>query len=415
MFVKTAKQIEATKLHASNATYVMLYGGARSGKTFITMRNIVIRALKYKSRHAVLRLRFSHVKTSVVLDTFPKVMDLCFKNVQYKLNKQDFYVSFSNGSEIWFAGLDDKQRTEKILGNEYSTIYLNECSQMSYYSVNMAMTRLAQQTSLKNKMFFDCNPPSKSHWTYRLFIEKKNPTDDKLLENPENYNHLLLNPVDNLENIGENYQEILRSLSHKQRRRFEFGEFVDNTEGALFSLELIIKAQSIEKFENCGRTIVAVDPAVTNSENSDFTGIVVLESDGKRANILADYSVKGSPDLWAQTVINAYNKHKANYIVVETNQGGDLITSVLKARDANIMIKKVHASKGKFARAEPIVSLYEQFRIFHEKGLEKLESEMTEYVPHLSKKSPDRLDALVWGLTSAIIDNRSFEPVLLKW
>lgn len=413
-FIKTAKQIEATRLDASNATYVMLYGGARSGKTAIRVRNIILRGLKVKSRHVILRQTYTNVKRSVMLDTFPKIMGLAFPGVSFKMNKNDSYAVFGNGSEIWFGGLDEKQR-EKILGNEYSTVYLNECSEIAYPSFEIAMTRLAEKTSLKNKMYLDCNPPSKSHWTYKMFIEKKNPKDNTFLDNPGNYPHLLMNPADNLINISDGFQDILGSMSIRERKRFEFGEFTDDTEGSLWDLDLIIKAQAREPVEKCSFTIVAVDPAVTNNEDSDLTGIVVLESNGREANILADYSLKASPDNWAQVVINAYNQHSANYIVVETNQGGDLVTSILRSKNVNMHVKKVHASKGKFARAEPVLALYEQGKIHHGKNLSKLEEEMTEYVPHLSKKSPDRLDALVWGLTSAIIDNRTFNPVLLKW
>ena len=130
-FALTAKQDEARDLFGSEAMYYLLYGGARSTKTFTLIRLVIVRALAAPgSRHAVLRFRFNHVKLSVILDTFPKVMELCFPDMTYVLSKSDWYVTFPNGSEIWFGGLDDKERTEKILGNEYATIFLNECSQI---------------------------------------------------------------------------------------------------------------------------------------------------------------------------------------------------------------------------------------------------------------------------------------------
>src|SRR5690242_16680787 len=108
---------------ASDATNIMLFGGSRSGKTFLTVRNVMMRAIKAPgSRHLIARFRFNHVKASIILDTFPKVMKLCFPQVTYNLNKSDWYVTLPNGSEIWFAGLDDKERTEKILGLEFVTI-----------------------------------------------------------------------------------------------------------------------------------------------------------------------------------------------------------------------------------------------------------------------------------------------------
>ena len=131
VFEFTEKQLEAMKIIAGQATHVMLYGGSRSGKTFLHVRNIILRALKAPdSHHCILRFRFNHLKASVILGTFPKVMKLCFPDVEYVLSKTDWYVKFPNGSELWFGGLDEKERTEKILGQEYSTILFNESSQI---------------------------------------------------------------------------------------------------------------------------------------------------------------------------------------------------------------------------------------------------------------------------------------------
>lgn len=176
-FKLTPRQTEATQLLGSEATHCMLYGGSRSGKTFALVRALLIRALAHKSRHAILRYRFNHIKASIIYDTLPKVLELCFPGVAEKsrLDKTDWFYMLPNGSEIWFGGLDDKERTEKILGQEYATIYLNECSQIPWQSRCMAMTRLAQNTPLRLKAYYDCNPPSAAHWTYRVFVEKRDP------------------------------------------------------------------------------------------------------------------------------------------------------------------------------------------------------------------------------------------------
>src|SRR5579859_6381325 len=134
-FKPTAKQVEALKVLALPATHLMLFGGSRSGKTFIDLRSIATRALAAAgSRHAVLRFRFNHVKASIVHDTFPKMMGICYPDVPYRLDKTDWFAQLPNKSEIWFGGLDDTARTEKILGQEYATVYFNECSQIPYSS-----------------------------------------------------------------------------------------------------------------------------------------------------------------------------------------------------------------------------------------------------------------------------------------
>src|SRR3569833_1876912 len=129
------------QLCGSDATHIMAYGGSRSGKTFGFIRIMLIRALAHKSRHAALRYRFNHIKTSIIKDTMPKVLELCLPGVmeKSKLDMTVWYLELPNGSEIWFGGLDDKERTEKILGQEYASIYLNECSQIPWASRNMAM------------------------------------------------------------------------------------------------------------------------------------------------------------------------------------------------------------------------------------------------------------------------------------
>ena len=185
-FVLTVKQEEAQEVLAGTATHGMLFGGSRSGKTFLLVYDVVLRAMKaQKSRHAILRYRFNHIKASIILDTFPKVMELCFPGVTYILSKTDWYASLPNGSEIWFGGLDDKERTEKILGQEYATMYFNECSQIPQSSHDIAMTRLSQLAEttpgkfLTPRAFYDMNPTNKMHWAYKMFIQKINPETPK--------------------------------------------------------------------------------------------------------------------------------------------------------------------------------------------------------------------------------------------
>ena len=179
-FVSTAKQLEAEALMGGEAQHILLVGGSRSGKTAQIVKQIIVRALAAPhSRHAILRFRFNHVKASIVHDTFPKVMSLRFPGVEYRVDKTDWFAQMPEGSQIWFGGLDDKERTEKVLGQEYATIALNEASQIPWASRNLAVTRLAQNVNqvvtnkpLRLKMYYDENPPDKGHWTYKMFMQK---------------------------------------------------------------------------------------------------------------------------------------------------------------------------------------------------------------------------------------------------
>lgn len=404
-FVKTAKQCELTRLQGA-FMFVMAYGGSRSGKTFAILRNIVIRACKTRSRHLVARYRFNHVKQSIVLDTLPKMMDLCFPGLPYKINKQDWFAILPNGSEIWFGGLDDKERVDKILGNEYSTIFLNECSQISWDAATTVMSRLAQKTSLVNRMFFDCNPIGQNHWTYTVFILGQDPKTKEPVANFELYGNMQINPVDNLINLPEMYVKTLECLPKRQRERFLDGRFLKDVEGALWTDEMIEAAKAKKQGEVI-KTVIAVDPSVSHNAGSDECGIVVCSVDENREGIVHDdLSGSYSTKTWAQRVVNAYHKYDANCVVAEVNQGGDLVKDAIQNLDPAIKVITVHASKGKFARAEPISMLYEQHRVSHEKTLLELESEMTEWVPENTKQSPNRIDALVWGLYHLITKHK---------
>lgn len=232
-FKKTAKQVEAIK---NLVLYYMcaLYGGSRSGKTFIIIYALIVRASKTKSRHVVIRKTFNAVKRAIVFDTLPKVMALCFPKLPYDLNKTDWFITLPNGSEIWFAGLDDKKRAEKILGMEFSTLYFNEASELDYSSIQIAISRLAEKNSLRKKIWFDFNPPNKTHWSYWLFMKKLDPLENEPIEEPELYGHLLMNPRDNLDNIDENYIKILERMPEKDRERFLNGIFGDSDDGAAY-------------------------------------------------------------------------------------------------------------------------------------------------------------------------------------
>jgi PBSX family phage terminase large subunit len=258
VFKKTAKQEEATQLMASSAKHIAMLGGSRSGKTFIIVRNILIRAAKVKSRHVSLRQTFNSAKVSIFLDTLPKVLDLCFKDMPIQWNKSDHYITLPNGSEYWIGGLDDDKRVEKILGREFSTIHFNEITQMNYKSVQLALSRLAEKNILSKKALYDFNPNLRSHWSYGQFIKKINPVDNEPIINPSDYAWIKMNPSDNLANIDDDYLQLLQSLPERERTRFLNGDFTDDSDGQAyyaFNQDQHIKPVS----KQCGTIFVGMD------------------------------------------------------------------------------------------------------------------------------------------------------------
>lgn len=412
----TPRQQEAQTILAGDATHNMLFGGSRSGKTFLFVRNVCMRALKApNSRHAIMRFRFNAVKSSVVMDTFPKVMRLAFPGVPCRLDKSDWYAEFPNGSQIWFGGLDDKERTEKILGMEFVTIYLNECSQIPKSSRDLVVTRLAQQvvqkiqgredTPLKPRMYYDCNPPSKAHWTYVLFVEKRDPETKKPLENPEDYASFRINPEDNKENVSADYMATLQGLSARLQKRFLRGEFADATPNALFHDEDIDKWRVTDgKVPDFVRVVVGVDPSgaddVDNADNDEI-GIVAggLGTDGN-AYLLEDCTVKAGPATWARVATTAFDRLEADAIVAEGNFGGAMVKSTIQTARPRTLVKLVTASRGKAVRAEPFSALYEQGKVRHVGDFPELEDEITAMstAGYTGPKSPNRADAWFWVL-----------------
>lgn len=418
----------------------MFFGGSRSGKTFLAVYVVVVRALKAKgSRHAILRFRFNAVKASIVYDTFPKVMSICFPGVKYKLSRTDWIVTFENKSEIWFGGLDDKERTEKILGQEFATIYPNECSQISWESIGMVKTRLAQicyqedGVPLELRMLFDCNPPDKNHWTYKIFIQGLDPDTKKPLADKDSYGSIQMNPKDNLENLSPAYIKILDNLPAHLKKRFRDGEFKDANPNAIFSEEAIDRWRVDDSADvpELVRVVVGVDPSGAgedNNEGNDAIGIYVagLGVDGV-AYLLEDATVKAGPATWGKMACSAYHRHGADIMVGEQNFGGAMVKFVIKASDKSINYKIVTASRGKTQRAEPFSPLFEDGRVRIVGRQNDLEEEISGFSTHgyTGAKSPNVADAAFWCLAelfpsvAGMVRTQPIKPKLIptrnKW
>lgn len=422
-FELTDKQDALVRAAASPARHVLAYGGSRSGKTFGFCYCIANRALMAPgSRHLIARLHNIDVRQSVMLDTWPKMMKLAFPDVPYSVNKADQYATLPDGAEVWFGGLDDKERVEKILGKEFATAYINESSQVAYETVLMLRTRLAQACTKRDgrelalKAYYDLNPTGRGHWTYREFVEGVNPADQRPLP-PESRAHVVLNPEDN-PHLPAAYLEELDELPDRQRQRFRDGKYLSEVPGALWSLSdrkaedgrFIPGIDSLRVWEHPAlkRVVVGVDPSGSDGTGGDIQGIVVVaEAVDGQAYVLADRSCRLSPDGWGRTVAKAAEDFGADKVVAERNYGGAMVESVLRTASPNMPVKLVNASRGKIVRAEPVAALYEQGKVHHVGTLPDLEEQltMTTTSGYEGGSSPDRMDALVWALTELMLGN----------
>lgn len=411
----TPKQSEALRTIGGDALHILLEGGSRSGKTFIACRAIVLRALAAAgSRHAIFRFRLNACKATIGLDTLPKVFKVCFPEVEYKLDKQDWVFRLPNGSEIWLGGLDDKDRTEKILGMEFATIYLNECSQIPQASRELAVTRLAQKCTyklaggeekeLRLKMLYDCNPPSQAHWTYQLWHRNYDPIAKQPV-NGQDYAKIQMNPRDNEENLAAGYIQTLEKMSARNRLRFLDGQYGSVTANALWSIESI-EARRVDEVPQMQRIVVAIDPSGADDDDSagehDDVGIMVcgLGTDGE-GYVLEDLTINEGPSTWGKIATAAYDRHAADLVVGETNFGGGMVKFVVRAAKPGVPFKMVTASRGKVVRAEPISVLTDEGKVNFAGAFPELEEELCAFTTtgYTGGRSPNRADAFVWAMT----------------
>lgn len=412
-FKLTAKQSELRDMLAGPQTNTLIYGGSRSGKTFLLCYAIATRALVAPgSRHAIFRRYGVAVKQSIGMDTMPKVLALAYPDVKAKWHEQDGYFELPNGSEIWLAGLDDKERVDKVLGKEFATLYFNEASEIPLSSYMVAQTRLAQNVQriegrgpLPLRNYVDLNPTTSAHWTYKMFIEGVNPEDGSTVLEGQ-YKWGVANPTDNAENLPPSYLDALRNMPERQRRRFFEGRFSADVENALWTRNVIKRK---DRPESLSRIVVAIDPAATSEAGSDETGITcagvssVDTSGDKLGYVLADDSGRYRPEEWAKRAIALYDQFSADRIVAEVNNGGEMVEAVLRAIRPDIPFTAVRASRGKVTRAEPVAALYERGKVYHCGEFPELENQMCSFTSDFDRKaqgySPDRVDALVWAFT----------------
>lgn len=210
--------------------------------------------------------------------------------------------------------------------------------------------------------------------------------------------------ADNRSNLASGFLDRItdRYAGTRLGRQELEAEILGDLPGALWS-QASLDAYRIRSAPECARIVVAVDPAVTDTEDSDEHGIVVAGvTTDQRGVLLEDASLRGGPAEWARRAVSLYRSRQADGIVVEVNQGGDMVAHTIRTIDPDANIIEVRASRGKHIRAEPVASLYEQGRIVHVGGYPELEGQMTQMTQHgyEGTGSPDRLDALVWAFTS---------------
>lgn len=217
---------------------------------------------------------------------------------------------------------------------------------------------------------------------------------------------------ENRGNLADSFIEAVRARYEGTRigRQELYAELLEDAEGALWKRDELDEHR-VREAPDLKRIVVACDPAATSGDEANETGIVVagVSPDGV-GYVLDDRTVRASPLKWAERAVAAYHVFKADRLIAETNQGGEMVRTTISTVDPKVAYKGIHATRGKLTRAEPVAALYEQGKVHHVGSFADLEDQLCQWTP--GSPSPDRLDALVWALTELMLDG---EPSRKVW
>lgn len=292
-------------------------------------------------------------------------------------------LSWPNGAVAMFYSGDEP---DQLRGPQHDTAWVDELAKFKYPQMTWDNLLFGMRIGAKPQICVTTTPRP-------ISLLKK------LIASPTTID--IRRPTwDNIDNLSPTYmREVIEPYRGTRLGRQEIeGELLDDNPGALWKRSYIEDARVTHAPPELAWISVGVDPAVTNTEESNQTGIIVV---GLGADnhfyVLDDLTLRASPHGWGAQAVAAYHRHKADLIVAEVNQGGDMVEHVIQTVDAAVPYRAVRASRGKHVRAQPIAALYEQGKVHHVGTFPELEDQMCQWEP--GDESPDRLDGLVWGLT----------------
>lgn len=211
---------------------------------------------------------------------------------------------------------------------------------------------------------------------------------------------------ENRDNLSERYvQNVLDRYKDTRLGQQEiYGMLLEDVPGALWRRS-DIEEHRVRNAPDLARVVVGIDPAATSGDTANETGIIIEGKLGDEGYVIGDHTIVGTPEQWATAAINAYLDYEADLIIVEDNNGGEMVEStirtVAKTMGVSVSVKRIHASRGKHTRAQPIAALYEQGKIHHVGSYPELEDQQCTWIP--GDDSPDRMDACVWGFTELLL------------
>lgn len=322
---------------------------------------------------------------SGILNVFPPYQEPLYEPSKRK-------VTFHTGA---VATLYSGDAPDRLRGHNSDTIWIDELIACKYPKEVYSMAMLGLRIGKRPRCLITTTP-------------KPIPLLKEMITKP--IVHLTKGSTyENESNLASTFIDMIKAEFEGTRLGAQelHAEILGDLEGALWNRDLL-ERQRVTKAPKLQTTVLAIDPAASTSNTSAETGIVVAARDMKgQGYILEDVSIKGSPKEWATAAITAFYKNDCDVMIVETNQGGNMIKAVIHSIDPRIPIREVRASKGKFTRAEPIGALYEQGKIWHVGFFGKLEDQMCNFIQDADQTElKDRVDAAVWALTYLMLKQR---------
>jgi PBSX family phage terminase large subunit len=377
--------------------YFLITGGRGSGKSYSVTYSLL--RLTYREGHIILFTRWTLVSAhiSIIPEFIEKIESLGYTN-DFEITQTEI-TNIKTGSKILFRGIKTSQGTatanlKSISG--VTTWVLDEAEELVDEDVFDRIDLSIRAVDLPNKVILVMNPSFKSHWIYKRFISNKR----------EDTTYIHTTFLENRKYLSQSFIEQAKRTRQENLHRYEhlfLGKWLDDADGLLWDRKIIDRCR-MTSAPDLDRIVIGVDPAGTAHSESDETGIIVCGIDkNKNGYVLEDLSGKYTPNQWAKLSIQAFKNWNASCIVAEKNMGHDLVQAVLRSEKFDGRIKLVTATKGKYIRAEPVYSLYEQGKIFHIGQFPLLESQMITFDPDKGK-SPDRVDALVWAFTDLLVN-----------
>lgn len=402
----------------TEASVFLITGGRGSGKSYNA--STFIERLSFERGHKMLYSRYtmSSAEISVIPEFLQKINEDGFAG-QFKTRKTDIVNQFSE-SQILFRGIKTSSgnQTANLKSIQGLTTFVGDEMEEWQSEEDYDTMRLSiRQKGIKNRVLLIMNPSNINHFVYKKYIKDTHRVEYfdgvpvQISTHPDVL-HIHTTYLDSLEHLSPEFLKDVAEIKANNPKKYAhkiIGRWQDaNEEDALWKME-VIDGTRFQSHPPLRRIVVAIDPAVSAKDTSDETGIVVVGIGmDQHLYVLEDATMKGTPTAWATKAVDLFHKWRADRIVAEINQGGDMVEQTLRGvqNGRNVPYRGVHATKDKYTRAEPVAALWEQKKAHIVGLLPMLEYEMTTWEGRSTKpkKSPNRIDALVWGAAELMPD-----------